>query len=553
MTDVFLNREGLQPPSQTETFSNYSVYFLQQNNGLSVNCSVYSLTLGTLSYQNYFTEEWINNASLFLPAYYITNCSVEEVLTQIRRENITSEEVDQWMADFQSNPYNISNNGDMFVALLFTFLGLCVLAWMLLLLHLLLPRHKRKPFLTILATLVYSIVLTIILAQITQTTEDEYYRDSLDMVKIMSVLIENRYPYALAVLHFLICLAYIQLLWKMVKLNWRWKSTAFAGSLVLTSFILSLVSISLIPSPFHFTSTISDKPFKASISASIAFIIWFCLCLVYHTFKAKSPLVTYAKKLLPLAILTWFMMIARIVISLLLVTLWNSDWLIGSWLSYIPNMLDIYLLTCSWEWLYLIKQMEQKIELSGMLGRRISIDDVMNFSNDWNQGNSKKDYKSILTWMRDKFNLIKNFRNSKGPETAASDSARSPNASANANTNTNSNANNIGRHLSAHDSDAETDHVELQPMEPITSGPDHINAFVINLDEASVCEVHHGGSDIWDSDSDAIESSHDRPASNTDVVSLGEPTNAAPTDTERPPPFVPLPGHSADDYWDDKR
>lgn len=528
MNNIFLRAEDLRPPSQTETFSNYSVYFLLQNNGISVNCSVYSLTLGTLSYQDYFTEQWIINASLFLPAYYITNCSVADVLTQIRQENITAEEVSQWMADFKSNPYNINNNGDMFVALLFTFLGLCVLSWMLLLLHLLLPRHKRKPLLTVLATLVYSIVLTIILVQITQTTEEEYYRDSLDMVKIMSVLIENKYPYALAVLHFLICLAYIQLLWKMVKQNWRSRSTTFAGILVLASFTLSLVSIGFIPTPFHFTVTFSDKPFKASISLSITFISWFCLCLIYHTFKAKSPLISYAKKLLPLAILTWFLMVARIVISILLVTLWNLDWLIGSWLSYIPNMLDIYLLTCAWEWLYLIKQMEQRIELSGMLGRRISIDDVMNFSNDWNQGDAKKNYKSALSWARDKFSFLKNLRHLKGPKPTNPAEPR----------------------LSAEGSVAGTDHVELQPMEPISSN----HAFVVNLDEASVCEVHHGGSDIWDSDSEAVlDSVHDHTASIADAVSLGEPTNEPPSETELPPPFIPLPGHSSADYWDDKR
>lgn len=528
MTNIFLRDEGLRPPSLTETFSNYSVYFLLQNNGITVNCSVYSLTSGTLSYQDYFTETWFNNVNLFLPAYYITNCSVADVLTQIRQENINAEEVSQWMADFKSNPYNINNNGDMFVALLFTFLGLCVLSWMLLLLHLLLPRHKRKPFLTILATLVYSIVLTMILVQITQTTEDEYYRDSLDMVKIMSVLIENRYPYALAVLHFLICVAYIQLLWKMVKSNWRWKSSVFAGILVLVSFILSLVSIGNIPKLFYSAVVFNNTIFKASISISIAFILWFCICLVYHTFKAKSALISYGKRLLPLAILTWFLIIARIVISILLETLWAHDWLIVSWLSYVPNMLDIYLLTCSWEWLYLIKQMEQRIELSGMLGRRISIDDVMNFSNGWNQGNAKKNYKSFLFWARDKFSFGKTATNPKNSETE----------------------NPVEPQLSANDSVAGTDHVELQTMEPLSSN----HAFVVNLDEASVCEVHHGGSEIWDSDSDAVlDSVHDHTISNPDVFSLGEPTNAPPSETELPPPFVPLPGHSSAEYWDDKR
>ncbi|RKP32744.1 hypothetical protein METBISCDRAFT_21012 [Metschnikowia bicuspidata] len=74
------------------------------------------------------------------------------------------------------------------------------------------------------------------------------------------------------------------------------------------------------------------------------------------------------------------------------------------------NELD-YMLTASWEWLFLIQQAEQRIELSGMLGRRISVDDVRNFNTDWSQNGPGKKY-PFMTWLREKFQHEKNIQDS---------------------------------------------------------------------------------------------------------------------------------------------
>lgn len=528
MTDYL--RADFDPPSLTERFSNYSIYFMLQNNGINVNCSVYSLTQGNLAFLDYFTEIWNSNVTNFLPSYYITNCSVADVLTQVRLQNITSEEVARWMKEFRNNPYNISDNGDLFVALLFTFLGLCVLCWMLMLMHLLLPRHRRKPWLVLICTLVYSIVLTIILVRITQTTEAEYYKDSLDMVNIMAVLDQRGYPYALIILHFMIGLAYTQLLWKLIKDTWRWRSTVFALLLLVATLIISIVSVAVSAAPRGYGKAYVNASLRSSISLGIVFILWFCFCLSYYTFWAKPRLVSYTSRLLPIAILTWLMLLAREVICILLMTLWAGQWLVNSWLAYLPNMIDIIILTSTYEWLFLIEQVEQKIELSGMLGRRISIEDVKNFNNDWSKGAAGKRLPSILEWLHQKFNTKKNVEGKKnktaGPGNGVSDV------------------------------DNATEEVELRSLEPISS----INGNVVALDEASVYELHHGGSDLWDSDSEESRSlaiSENLQGGAEDVGNIiaferDSPVQASSL-VEQPPPFVPLPGTSAEDYWDDKR
>lgn len=437
-----------------------------------------------------------------------------------------------WLKEFNENPYNISDNGDLFVALLFTFLGLCVLCWMLMLMHLLLPRHRRKPWLVLICTLLYSIVLTIILVRITQTTEDEYYRDSLDMVNIMAVLGMNGYPYALVFLHFMICLAYTQLLWKLVKEHWRWRSTAFAISVIIATLVISIVSVAVSPAPQGSVEQSANHTLRASISLGVVFIGWFSYCLGYHTLWTKPRLVSYSSRLLPLAILSWLMLVTREVVCILLMTVWAGQWLVNSWLAYLPNMIDIVVLTSTYEWLFLIEQVEQKIELSGMLGRRISIDDVKNFNNDWTKGAASRRIPSFLDYVRQKFNSIKHPSEKKIK-------------------------------ASEGDLDNATEEVELRSLEPINS----ISGNVVNLDEASIYEVHHGGSDIWDSDSegsrslDGFRNSRDV----TEGIVGVEEGNASKVNSDRnspgqaspladqPPPFVPLPGTSAGDYWDDKR
>lgn len=371
--------------TSASSMSNYSVYFLLQNNGLDLNCSVYSLTLGLLTYNDYYDQSWLGNITDFLPAYYVTNCSIQELALQIKNQNLSAFDVLEWLDEFRRNPYNVADNGDSFIALLFTTLGLCVSCWMLMLLYLLLPKHKRKPLLTLVATLFYLVVLTILVSKITEVARDEYYADSLDMIKILGIVNKRRsYSVALVVSHFLTNLAFLQLVVKMTRPRWKRPNTYLGLALIVGYLILSAVEQEQITDYFTYASSSSSATSTTKIAFRLLILIWFSVGLAYYTIwgTASSPRqVSYSKKLMPLALLTWFMLAAHFVLSMLVVTLWRDQWLVKSWVVFIPYLLDMFMLACSWEWYYSIRDLELKLELVGMLGRPISLDDVMEFSN----------------------------------------------------------------------------------------------------------------------------------------------------------------------------
>ncbi|SGZ49873.1 CIC11C00000000152 [Sungouiella intermedia] len=375
----------LEVNSSASTMSNYSVYFLLQNNGLDLNCSVYSLTLGLLIYTDYYYQARLGNVTEFLPAYYATNCSIDELANQIKNQNLSAIDVLEWVDEFQRNPYNVADNGDSFVALLFTILALCVSCWMLMLMFLLLPKHKRKPVLTLLATLFYLVVLTAILSKITEVARDEYYADSLDMIKILGIVNERKaYSVSLIVSYFLTNLAILQQVVKLTAPRWKRANAYLGAALVVVFLVLSALEKSQVSDYFTYVYTERTVTFTAKSSFRLVILVWWCVALAYHTIwgTASSPFqVSYSKKLMPLVVLTLVMMMVHFVLSLLVVTEWRDQWLITSWITFIPHLLDMFLLTCSWEWYYSIRDLELKLELVGMLGRPISLDDVMGFSN----------------------------------------------------------------------------------------------------------------------------------------------------------------------------
>lgn len=390
--------------SSASIMSNYSVYFLLQNNGLDLNCSVYSLTLGLIVYYNYYDYSSLGNITEFLPAYYVTNCSIKELKQQIKHQNLSAVDVLEWVDDFRRNPYNVSDNGDSFVALLFTILGLCVSCWMLMLLFLLLPKHKRKPLLTLIATFFYLVVLTVILSKITDVAREEYYSDSLDMIRILGI-VNERHPYSVVLIisHFLTNLAVVQLVIKLTLPRWKRPNTYLGIAIIIGYLIFSIIEQVQLTDYFTYVSTASSATLSTKIAVRLLLIIWFSIALAYYTIwgTASNPRqVSYSKKLMPLAVLTWLMIATHFVLTMLMATLWRDKWLVTSWIAFIPYLLDMFTLTCSWEWYYSIRDLELKLELVGMLGRPISLDDVMEFSN---SNPTKRDT------FRGRFELLKDF------------------------------------------------------------------------------------------------------------------------------------------------
>ncbi|PVH18393.1 uncharacterized protein CXQ87_001318 [Candidozyma duobushaemuli] len=567
--------------SQTFAMGNYSLYFLSNEDNLQTNCSVYSLTSGSLRYEEYFTGRWSENiTSDFLPAYYVTNCSITNLQRELSHLSFNESDVERWLDDYNNNPYNVSDNGDSFVAFLFMISGSCVSCWMLILLFLLSPNHKRKPIMTQIATGVYSIVLTILLAQVTQAARKQYYEDSLDMIHILSLVNDRRkYPIALIISQFLTCLAFFQLVVKMTKQRYKFYNGLIGACLILMYIIVDAVDLGMAKSYFDRMAH-KQNEFRAifTVVLKVLFIFWISVTLGYHTFRgtASSPRqVSYSRRLLPLAIFTWFMVGLHVIITILIASLWENKWLVTSWITFLPYLLEMYILTTAWEWFYSIRDLESRLELIGMLGRKISLDDVMTFSNSY--FSKPTTFISTLTWL---WNMItckatpvsdesKEVATSMLSETSSTAVNRTPSVTQN------------------NSRDAELDLGEAN----IGEARDALYFDNVGDERDSVNDdTHHDDSDDYgdggyevqyiDDDEAWERAGGDGPAHHTNTNDiLGEPQEGSSRsrqnvaddilgtqyndtndtndfndsdDDNALPPFQPLPGFSRDDYWDDK-
>lgn len=92
------------PPDPHHIMAILLLLFLQEQN-VPINCSVYSLTLGFIQFQDFrppyspaldspsphgpHFPAWNNWLSEFLPAYYITNCLIPDLIQLVIELNIT--------------------------------------------------------------------------------------------------------------------------------------------------------------------------------------------------------------------------------------------------------------------------------------------------------------------------------------------------------------------------------------------------------------------------------------------------------------------------------
>lgn len=367
--------------------SNNLIFFLLES-GLDLDCSVYSLTSGSIQFQDLSNGTWSKNFTLgeFLPAYYVTNCSIPRLIDQINElsQLVASNSSSDWEKKYTYSPYNQRDNGDTFVALLFTISGSCVSCLMLLLLFFLSPKHKRKPILTQFSTIFYTIVTIILLAQITDVASEEYYADTLDIINIYREIYVSKYYRSMIVIsQFCTQLAWLQIVLKLTRQRFKWRIGAVAAVLILGYTITNMVheiKYNVVESVLlsGMASNPTYRGWKTSrVLLRVLLLIWFALNLLYYSILIKSAKICYCKKLLPLSTFIWCLFLLNIILSIFTISLYEDKWLVNIWLTLIPFLIDIYLMTMVWEWIYSVRFLEKRQELMGVLGRRISLDDVV--------------------------------------------------------------------------------------------------------------------------------------------------------------------------------
>ncbi|KAI5954030.1 hypothetical protein CANMA_004869 [Candida margitis] len=388
---------------------NNSLIYLSQNN-IPINCSVYSLTNGTIKLLDHYNQTWNNATNLhkLLPAYFITNCSIPRLIELVsQQENSTSSHYHQNgnSLGIDGSPYNERDNGDTFIALLFTLCGSCVSCWMLSLLLYLTPKHRRKPWLAQITTIFYAIVTSVLLDRLTKAAEVEYYHDNLDIIKLNCKLYDNNVYRVLMILTQAFTMSsWFQIIQRLVRSKYK-SFTAIVNFILMGTYIAIYTYFQVtFTTRDYITHEMQDFTLYhrwdiAGVTSRLLVAFWFLGVLAYYTTVMKNPRkICYSKKLLPLAILVWSLFILDIVINILHVSLFRMKWLVRTWLVLIPYLIEIILLTVIWEWIYNIWILEKRYELMNVLGRRISYEDIVSFkNNDSAKKSSKLD--TLLDWV----------------------------------------------------------------------------------------------------------------------------------------------------------
>lgn len=370
------------------------------HNGTVVNCSLYSLTQGSLVHNN-------RNMSISSsPAYFITNCSQAAIQHFLSHGGSEGGFFDSWEPQF-----DISDDGDAFVALIFTIGGTCITCWMLCVFLVLSPSHKRKPVLTQVSTVFNTIVLTILMSKATDASRDNYYSDTMNVVGIHNVFYANlTFRITNVFSEALILISFVQVISKIIQRKHKLAVMAFSSVLVLMYVVVGIVCEA------RYRNTINELVYfldqsaytawhQAKNALKLVYVAWVSFLLFNYTFFIKSPRkYSHNKKLFPLALFIWTLFTIHFAVCILIVAVFQHSWQNRSWLSILPNIIEIGILSLVWEWIYDIRSLERRSELMGVLGRRISFEDVSIFQSDHgNKGDKNKSGKyKVFQWIKDR-------------------------------------------------------------------------------------------------------------------------------------------------------
>ncbi|EMG51038.1 Protein dfg16, putative [Candida maltosa Xu316] len=493
---------------------------------------------------------------------------------------------------FDYSPYNKRDNGDTFVALLFVLCGSCVSMWMLTLLLYVSPKYKRKPILTQLATMFYAIFTTYLLSKATRVSERQYYDDVLDIIELHTTLYNTDvYRVLITIEQVLAMSAWFQIIQKIARQKFKRIIGIFSACLMAAYFgcFIYYQIVHNVEGRLDMEST-SPAYTRWKIVRNItklAVVLWFGGNILYYTTVMKNPRkICYSRRLIPLAFFNWFLIILHIVLDVLYVSLFRDNWLVRTWMLLIPFLIECILATTVWEWIFNIWIIEKRYELMGVLGRRISIDDVLSIQSD-TDGNAKskkvfnrsqlhldqedsanKGVPQVFTktwdWIMNKQKPME--QNIESISITASEDLKQCLTFSNSSSNDNSTSQRQQQQQQPQrpavlqlfeDEEDEDDgsHDLAQGNSPANS----LNGSLgrpqsrsdVSYDDVEYDDEYVNDYEIWDDDDDDDEQEeHDLGEGGSHQVQLGQTTS---NHDESPPPFQPHPGFNAGDYWNDRK
>lgn len=361
------------------------------------NCSLYALLAGSILLHDYFNGTWSDNYShAALPGYYFTNCSDSDLSYLQSVKDLSAQNVTDWV---KNNPYvdvTSTDNGDTFIALLFSISGACTASWMLTLLLYLSPNHKRKPVLTQIGTLLYSVLTTLVIVQVTNTCSSQYYDGVLDLPSIQKAAYFNdSYRVVAVFFEVFVHASWLQLVIYISKQSHKVYMGCFGGVVIIGFTVLHAVyesSKDKAASKSQYEKVPLTKIRIALVVMKVVIVVWLAFNLLYYTIVLKNPRkISYSKKVLRLGICCYVLLVVQVGLKIFSEKQYRTQWHWNTWIQLILYLIDVSVLATVWEWVYEIEFLERRSELQDMLGRRISFNDVVSFSQDTDEIDIHKD------------------------------------------------------------------------------------------------------------------------------------------------------------------
>lgn len=512
---------------------------------ISDHCEVYALASGNIQFRDLTNNSWSGNLTSFLPAYYVTNCSAKALESYI--ESFSAEEYSAVAAAALASPFNQRGNGDTFVALLFVISGACMASWMMSLLLYLSPKHKTKPLLAKLATIVYSVFMTILIHKLTKIAETQYYADELNLVDVQNaILFTNSYRVILVLSQFITLLAWLQLMMHMTKNKWKRYIFCIGSLLIILITVLSTINEALYENLETFLSSSrgdsAESWNQAIFSMILVYVSLLAGVLLYFTTVEKNPRkICYSTRILPLALFIWVVIALHVILNILMLTLYRDDWQTRLWLQLLPCQIDVILITIIWEWIFNISILEKRVELTGVLGRRISFDDAASFDS------NKKRPRTYLIYENgaNVFNFMKNVFKKEHLVTK-DDLVLDHSQTSNEGKGFVESSTSSG---TAVESQTEDERVQLEPVLGFEVNEEELGNSQTEFQERNIGNRDEANS-LTSYEEEYVEYNWEEDEEEAQVASS---SNVRRESVESLPNFEPHPGFSREDYWNDRK
>lgn len=321
------------------------------------NCSVYYLPHGTV--ELYDTAQQLIrtlNETIRTPILYITNCSLDyDDVYQYYTEYLSSS-VGTFITENSRDSYRSG-----LILVLFTYSAIVVSSWMLLIVLYL--STNKKPLSIKLASLLYSISVSIILHKTTKLLEQETRLGIQSVERFEDEILNGTvYLVLMVVTQTFTFIAWLEILVYIMPVNYQKKTIVIGLVMIIINTVLEALNSCIAVNDGETSSVpIAILAVCSQISIQVSFFVLF---IGYILQRVK---ISYNKHTWPLAIMTIVFMLTPFVFYIL--TKYAES--LRTWSGFFYTFGQVISCALIWEWISDIEIISKDIEFKGIVGREI--------------------------------------------------------------------------------------------------------------------------------------------------------------------------------------